>query len=280
MCNLSVKVEAKIADLKPNTPRSKHSATEQRRRCKINDSIKCHEPIGHEFDSCRGSKIWKQPLYPWVGAMLHTILPLSDPANASKNNQIAEGFLDHTQTQGGNTNSGRASAFARKFEENRGGVSPSLPVIGQNIVDSDISTATTIKQRGQLPELVHNGTARTAASSPVSPKQQSTDTNTKLTWPPLMKDQKLTVESGTINISSVYSQGLLNTLTQALQTFGVDLSQASISVQIDLGKRANRVQHASTLHAKDDDVPGALPRSRSASAGEEFGHALKRLRTS
>ena len=33
---------------------------------------------------------------------------------------------------------------------------------------------------------------------------------------------------------------LLNTLTQALQSSGVDLSQASISVQIDLGKRANR----------------------------------------
>lgn len=36
---------------------------------------------------------------------------------------------------------------------------------------------------------------------------------------------------------------LLNTLTQALQSSGVDLSQASISVQIDLGKRA----HSSTF---------------------------------
>ena len=35
--NLSVKVEAKNIDQKPNTPRSKHSATEQRRRSKIND---------------------------------------------------------------------------------------------------------------------------------------------------------------------------------------------------------------------------------------------------
>lgn len=32
---------------------------------------------------------------------------------------------------------------------------------------------------------------------------------------------------------------LLNNLTQALQSAGVDLSQATISVQIDLGKRAN-----------------------------------------
>lgn len=31
---------------------------------------------------------------------------------------------------------------------------------------------------------------------------------------------------------------LLNTLTQALKSSGVDLSQASISVQIELGKQA------------------------------------------
>jgi len=32
---------------------------------------------------------------------------------------------------------------------------------------------------------------------------------------------------------------LLHTLTHALQSSGVDLSQASISVQIELGKQAN-----------------------------------------
>ena len=35
--NLSVKVDGKSTDQKPSTPRSKHSATEQRRRSKIND---------------------------------------------------------------------------------------------------------------------------------------------------------------------------------------------------------------------------------------------------
>jgi hypothetical protein len=34
---LRVKVDGKSNDQKPNTPRSKHSATEQRRRSKIND---------------------------------------------------------------------------------------------------------------------------------------------------------------------------------------------------------------------------------------------------
>ncbi|KAG6556542.1 hypothetical protein Mapa_001481 [Marchantia paleacea] len=46
----------------------------------------------------------------------------------------------------------------------------------------------------------------------------------------------LTIQGGVINVSSVYSQGLLDTLTRALQSSGLDLSQANISVQIDLGK--------------------------------------------
>lgn len=43
---------------------------------------------------------------------------------------------------------------------------------------------------------------------------------------------------------------LLNTLTQALHSAGVDLSQASVSVQIDLGKRANRGMTSGTSIAK------------------------------
>lgn len=65
------------------------------------------------------------------------------------------------------------------------------------------------------------------------------------------------VLSGVINISSAYSQGLLDTLTRALQSSGVDMAQATISVQIDLGK-AEGSGHSSSqqrlpLHT------GALP---------------------
>ena len=43
---------------------------------------------------------------------------------------------------------------------------------------------------------------------------------------------------------------LLNTVAQALQNAGLDLSQASISVQIDLGKRANRAPSSGTSISK------------------------------
>ncbi|KAL6513563.1 hypothetical protein OROGR_021049 [Orobanche gracilis] len=56
-------------------------------------SGKCpiHEPIGHEFNSRRGSKNWKQPLYLWIEARLRTILPPSDPANA--------GYTEYVKTR-------------------------------------------------------------------------------------------------------------------------------------------------------------------------------------
>nr|AMP82917.1 transcription factor BIM1 [Catalpa bungei] len=304
--HLSVKVEAKNMDPKPNTPRSKHSATEQRRRSKINDRFQKLREIIPNSDQKRDKASFLLEVIDYIQFLQEKVNRYESSYNVWnhepskmlqwRNCHVAEGFIDNTR--GAKTDSGPASVvFATKFDQNKGGVSPSLPINGQNLVDSDISTATTSKERSQQPELTSKAAqvqpnifsySRTAiAASPVSPKQAS-DTDKTMTWPQLnrsctankMKDQELTIESGTINISSVYSQGLLNTLTQALHSSGVDLSQASISVQIDLGKRANGVPHSSTSTAKDDDVPAALPRSRAASTGDDFGHALKRLRTS
>ncbi|KAL6570972.1 hypothetical protein OROGR_000522 [Orobanche gracilis] len=66
---------------------------------------------------------------------------------------------------------------------------------------------------------------------------------------------ELMIEGGTISISSVYSERLLSSLTQALQNTGVDLSQASISVQINLGKRAHSGSTAGIAIAKDHGDP-------------------------
>lgn len=49
--NLSVKLDVKSNDQKPCTPRSKHSATEQRRRSKINDRHVYFVPVDVKLDS-------------------------------------------------------------------------------------------------------------------------------------------------------------------------------------------------------------------------------------
>ncbi|RLN07787.1 transcription factor BIM2-like isoform X2 [Panicum miliaceum] len=54
----------------------------------------------------------------------------------------------------------------------------------------------------------------------------------------LSKNEKQTVHEDTSSLSNAYSQGLLNRLTQALKSSGVDPSQASISVEINMDKTA------------------------------------------
>ncbi|KAK9272891.1 hypothetical protein L1049_003270 [Liquidambar formosana] len=97
------------------------------------------------------------------------------------------------------------------------------------------------------------------------------------------KQEELTIESGTDSISSAYSQGLLNTLTLALQSSGVDLSQASISVQFDIRKRENSGLTATTSSAKNHENPSptnqAMAHSEVGIFYEDSDQAHKRLRT-
>ncbi|XP_042000539.1 transcription factor BIM1-like isoform X2 [Salvia splendens] len=309
--NLSVKVEAKTIDQKPNTPRSKHSATEQRRRSKINDRFQRLREIIPNSDQKRDKASFLLEVIEYIQFLQEKVTRYDssyniwnrEPSKMMKwrNCHGNEGFVE--LARGTSTDSAPASVFGKKFDESKAVVSPSLPISGQNRVDSDLSTATTLRERVvQPPEstskagAVHSpmqpniftlGSRTTSIpASPISPKQASGVEKT-MARPPSqvrscttdnkMPEQELTIESGTINISSAYSQGLLSTLTQALQSSGVDLSQASISVQVDLGKKANGITHSSTFVSKEDEVDATLPRS---ATGKESGRATKKLRTS
>ncbi|VAI76975.1 unnamed protein product [Triticum turgidum subsp. durum] len=50
--------------------------------------------------------------------------------------------------------------------------------------------------------------------------------------------EELTIDEGTITVSSVYSQNLFTALTNAMENLGIDLSQASVTVHVNLGRRA------------------------------------------
>ncbi|KAL8474791.1 hypothetical protein ACS0TY_031286 [Phlomoides rotata] len=257
--NLSVKVEAKSIDQKPNTPRSKHSATEQRRRSKINDRFQKLREIIPNSEQKRDKASFLLEVIDYIQFLQEKVNRFEnsnsvwnhEPSKMTqwRNSHIAEGFL-------ANADSPPPSVFATKFDEKKGG--------GHNLVDSDLSTGTTLNERIEECKVKNMSVGRRSIDSP----KQASDMDRTMTWPlgasgNKKKEQEVSIESGTINISSVYSQGLLNTLTKALQSSGVDLSQASISVQIDIGKRANGV-----------------PKGDEGRGGEEFGHALKKLRTS
>ncbi|KAK4373265.1 hypothetical protein RND71_008649 [Anisodus tanguticus] len=76
---------------------------------------------------------------------------------------------------------------------------------------------------------------------------------------------------------------LLNSLTQALQSAGLDLSEATISVQINFGNRANQAMTSGPSVVKDNENPPPsgnqhMDHFREASNDEDLDQAQKRLK--
>lgn len=292
-------------DQKPNTPRSKHSATEQRRRSKINDRFSMLRELIPHGDQKRDKASFLLEVIEYIQFLQEKVHKYEEsclgwnnepPTVIPWNNtqRPTEGFIDQPQVKNG---------VSGPTLVNKSIVSLNLPKKGQTLLDSDLSSHENTKEIGQHPRLTNKGSP---FSSPLQPNTYSpgcvsttvTPNTASQLWQSRsctsdctivgdkQKDQELTIESGTISISTIYSQGLLSTLTQALQSSGVDLSQANISVQIDLGKRRNTSTPDSTtpLLKKNEINPGideTVSRSRLASTWEEKSDkALKRFKTS
>ncbi|XP_055826173.1 transcription factor BIM1 isoform X2 [Solanum dulcamara] len=316
--NLSVKVDGKGNDQNPNTPRSKHSATEQRRRSKINDRFQMLRGIIPNSDQKRDKASFLLEVIEYIHFLQEKVHKYEESYQGWDNEPLKVPLSKCHKTTHAASNhpqctinaSGAVLTYAGKFDESIMGISSANPINVQKL-EPNIST-TSLKENGQHPGLTNKpttlpmhpnafsfcGTSSTAAvysskliadTAKLESKSHSqfslsrsnmTDYAIPNTNP---KQQELSVESGTISISSAYSQGLLNTLTQALHSSGVDLTQANISVQIDLGKRANGRVNSSASTIKVDDVSTSnqpIPKSRVTSTREESDHVFKRRKTS
>ncbi|XP_019189758.1 PREDICTED: transcription factor BIM2-like isoform X2 [Ipomoea nil] len=307
--NLSAKVDEKSSDQKPNTPRSKHSATEQRRRSKINDRFQMLRGIIPHSDQKRDKASFLLEVIEYIKFLQEKVHKYEGSYQGCRDNETsklpwskchsdAQGYIDHSQ--GKNNVSGPALMFGAKFGGTRPWISLPIPISEQNI-ESNMKLACPKENDHQiennekpvsLPMLPNAfpfcGTSNIVAQH--SPKlalgrdASTTSRHQSQCSSDKSKDEDLTVESGTISISSMYSQGLLNTLTKALENSGVDLSQASISVHVDLGKRSNgRLNNSSASTLKGDDVSTSnqpMPHSITSTSQGECGQAQKRLKTS
>ncbi|KAK2663461.1 hypothetical protein Ddye_002035 [Dipteronia dyeriana] len=319
---LRVKVDGKNTDQRPNTPRSKHSATEQRRRSKINDRFQMLRELIPHSDQKRDKASFLLEVIEYIQFLQEKVQKYEgpyvgwnqEPAKLMpwrNNHKPEESYVD--QSRGINSGSGPALVYAAKFDEKTIAVSPVIPGTAQNPVDSEMSTATTFKLMDHQPGITNKSMPFPTSLQPnyftpvrsggvvaqLPPRLTTSDAENTTSQPQAqlcnirsctsdgvvasdkLKEQELTIEGGTINISTAYSQRLLNTLTQALQTSGVDLSQASISVQIDLGKRANGRSVVPASIVKESEAPSSnqgTTRSR-VKSGEDPDQALKKLKT-
>ncbi|XP_021757189.1 transcription factor BIM2-like isoform X1 [Chenopodium quinoa] len=317
---LRVNVGGKSSDQKAITPRSKHSATEQRRRCKINDRFHMLRELIPHSDQKRDKASFLLEVIEYIQYLQEKVNRYegaypgwnSEPPklNPWRNSHGAtEGFVDQSRA----VNASPVLMFGAKVDEKATpSVSLNVPRNPQtpaecsminaiNVKTVDPQPGTTNKAGSISPPLQHDIHAPIINSCAVAPppvrlpseagngsfpQLQLWQSRTSAAEPSLatdkLKDQELALEGGTINISSVYSQGLLSTLTRALQSSGVDLSQASISVQVDIGKRAHNRQDSQEVVGKVVETASgnqSLQHARLDSTSSESDHAVKRLKT-
>ncbi|KAK1272658.1 Transcription factor BIM1 [Acorus gramineus] len=310
---LTVKVDGKGGgggDQKANTPRSKHSATEQRRRSKINDRFQILRDLIPHSDQKRDKASFLLEVIEYIQFLQEKVnkyestYPGWTQENAKlmpwKNSQgPGESIVDHSMV----IKNGPASGFMFSGNENSVPVAPMIS--SQTPAESDnIDTGAAYKPMevsSKVPALPvplqPNLFTPTGRVSGFPQQRLVSDTemasqNPQAQWlracpneclsstNMLSEQEELAIDEGTISISSAYSEGLLNTLTHALQSSGIDLSQANISVQINLGKRAISKPSTVTSVAKDQDDPSTSNRTPTNSrVAEESEQAQKRQRT-
>ncbi|XP_042414220.1 transcription factor BIM2-like isoform X1 [Zingiber officinale] len=299
--DLTIKVDGKGSgtDDLPTTPKSKHSAMEQRRRNKINDRFQILRELIPHSDQKRDKASFllevieyirflqeKEQKYessfpgwnqenqkPWGKVYYRSFWK-----NAENNNQIpVDGLPDPSQV----IRNGSAHAFSGPFDEGEIPVMPSLIPNAHNPIDSDTTAGVQYKMESA------SGFVATVPAQAQSLWLGSSSPADCATSNEMLNDQEdLIIDEGTITASTNYSQGLLTTLTQALQSSGIDLSQASISVQINLRKRASNSQPgtAATLPNSKGPVDVApakqavAPPSMVGNLSEESSQASKRLK--
>ncbi|CAK9142476.1 unnamed protein product [Ilex paraguariensis] len=293
---------------KANAIRSKHSVTEQRRRSKINERFQILRDLIPHSDQKRDTASFLVEVIEYVQYLQEKVQKYegsyqgwsSEPTKLMpwrNSHWRVQGLVGHPQPI--KDGSGPGSTLPGRFDENNITITPTMHTNIQNPIESDPSRDASCKAMDPQPELPCKAMAMPmplqagipvpvpiddAFSHPLQgPVSDAQSTECPITGVALNQQEELTIEGGTISISSVYSRGLLNTLTQALQSAGVDLSQATISVQIDLGKRANRGLTSGISNTKDHESPpsGNQPRGLFGDAinGEDSEQAQKRLRT-
>ncbi|CAF1921268.1 unnamed protein product [Brassica napus] len=197
--DLRVKVDKKGHgnEQKPNTPRSKHSATEQRRRSKINDRFQTLRQLIPNSDQKRDKASFLLEVIQYIHFLQEKVDKHEPPEGTVP--VLAEA---------------QAVDMEHQHYLKRATDTTSFPVLGQR--NSFFSP--------ELSQLCPVSSSDVAAMECENLREEE-------------EVEELSIHKGTISISSVYSQGLLKTLSETLQSSGVDLSRSRISVQIKLSKQ-------------------------------------------
>uniref|UniRef100_A0A0E0ET42 BHLH domain-containing protein n=1 Tax=Oryza meridionalis TaxID=40149 RepID=A0A0E0ET42_9ORYZ len=261
-------------DQRPSSPRSKHSATEQRRRSKINDRFQILRELLPHSDQKRDKATFLLEVIEYIRFLQEKVqkfeasVPEWNQENAkilpwSKGQNPGDDLPDPSQFIRNGSSSGYN--FTGKPDDNHNMVTSAAASGAAELVETDRAASVSYRSAETPTNITNNVTSQAQAqwASPAGVDDCAMNSE-------MLNNQQLAIDEGTISLSSQYSQQLLGTLTHALESSGVDLSQASISVQINLGKRAVKRPGADGSSSSKE-----LP-STSAN-NENMGHQLTML---
>ncbi|KAB2074886.1 hypothetical protein ES319_A07G180900v1 [Gossypium barbadense] len=230
----TVKVEGNGSEQKANSNRSKHSETEQRRRSKINERFQTLRDIIPQNDQKRdkASFLLEEKLQIYEGSYQGWSQEATKLIPWRNHCGLAESFIDHSQIMNNGSNC-----------ENDG-VIPSMVANAQNSIESDLGDAAVFKTPDHPP----------VPATSMSWQSRDCLSESAVANNSAIAREDLTIRDESVDLSSAYSQGIRNSLTQVLQSSGVDISQASISVKIDVGKRVAAGMTSMPSSSKEKDI--------------------------
>ncbi|KAM0866100.1 hypothetical protein ACQ4PT_042824 [Festuca glaucescens] len=311
LLNLAVRVDGKGGscsgsgtDQRPNTPKSKHSATEQRRRSKINDRFQILRDLLPHTDQKRDKATFLLEVIEYIRFLqekeqkYEASFPEWNEENAKLlpwSNMYFRSSWKNAQSKG--QIPGDALPDPSQFITNRS--SPEFDITGK--LDDNHTTVASAAASGAPDQAEIDHIASVSCRSADTPTNilNNATPQSQPQWvdasgvddcgvnSDMLNNQQLTVDEGTISVSSQYSQELLNTLTHALQSSGVDLSQANISVQINLGKRAVKRPTTAGQSSSFQEIAGLAPGNEMmghqqaflGDAAQELPHTTKRYKS-
>ncbi|XP_073065216.1 transcription factor BIM2-like isoform X3 [Primulina eburnea] len=257
-------------DHKVDASRSKHSETEQRRRSKINERFQILRDLIPESEQKKDKasllleviqyiQFLQEKLQIYEGTYQGWSPEPTKLAPWKINSGPVESFLDQTQLQRhvyGSEDDGVLNPLRHVRN------SPESELIGSGLYKStdNVPNATNQPLLINLPTQAATFEGRSCVDDYSIP---IFNTN----------ESELKSESGEASQSNLYSQLILSSLKNALQSSGVDLSQACISVQLDVGKQINDRSTMAKFRMKDNQNPPGLA---SVASGNEHPH--KRFR--
>ncbi|EOY03823.1 PREDICTED: transcription factor BIM2 isoform X2 [Theobroma cacao] len=277
--------EGKGSEPKANTNRSKHSETEQRRRSKINERFQTLRDLIPQNDQKRDKASFLLEVIEYIQFLQEKLQMYEgsyqgwsqEPTKLIpwRNHGLPESFIDNSQVMK------NGSSFFKALDHPPGSATS---VVNMQTQPNTFAT----HGRGSIPTQSFHESASDSENVVYRPQFQSWQSRECLTESAVPNNsangqEDLTIRDDSVGLSSAYSQGILNSLTQALQSSGVDMSQASISVQIDVGKRVASGVTSMASSSKEKEIQyrsnQMMAQTGAHSYTEESDQAYKRRRT-